>query len=426
MAIERSNPPKVWLVKDADPLPLGTKQRSMRTGLLAEELVKRGYAVTWFASRFEHARKQFVEGPKVRSLGDQLTACLLDGPGYSRNISLARVRHNRALATDFHNMAGGMPRPDLIVTAFPSPELCVAVCRFAKNSGVPFFVDARDPWPDSFAEYFPKPLRFCISPLVYAYRRSVRECFHSPQGVLAMSRNMLSWALSYAGRPRGVSDGVFYLGYKGQARSSCAKVPPVFSDKATLNLVFIGSFGKSYDVGSIIEAIRLLSPQERAKVRCRLVGKGQYLPRWQKQAAGLDSIIFEGWKDEAGLGDILASSHVGLIPIQGGVTKFWMGNKLFEYASFGVALINSVPNEAASLVEKYQFGVNVGCSDSEGIAHAIKDYLANPALLAAHKNNALDLFEQQFDARNIYSNYADHILKAIPTSQRAVDLQLAV
>jgi glycosyltransferase involved in cell wall biosynthesis len=237
---------------------------------------------------------------------------------------------------------------------------------------------------------------------------------------------MLTWALSYAGRPRGTQDAVFYLGYRNQDRSRQALVPEGFSERKPLNLLFVGTFGKSYDVKSIIEAIRLLPESQRGRVQCRLVGKGQYLSRWQKLAADLPSITFEGWKDERGLAEMLSVSHVGLIPIRGGVTQFWMGNKLFEYAAFGIALINSVPKEAAALVDQYKFGVNVASGDSQAIAKAISNYLEDPDLLSQHRINANKLFSEKFDAQKIYSDYVDHILKVLPASVGPEDFRVAV
>lgn len=421
-----SSVPTIWLIKDAEPLPLDNKQRLMRTGLLAEELHKRGYNVVWFASRFEHARKSFVEGPPERKLKDNFIIQLLDGPGYKRNISLARIGHQRALATDFLIKANTLPKPDLVVASYPSPELCLAACRYAKSNNIPVFVDARDPWPDSFAEYFPKGLRFLITPVVYGYRKLIRECFRIPDGVLSMSKNMLVWALSYAGRPKGANDSVFYLGYKAPVNVSIKSVPSKFSEAETLNLVFVGTFGKSYDVGSIIEAVKLLTPDEQRMIKCHLVGQGQYLSKWQQEAKNLPSIIFHGWKDGAGISEILADSHAGLIPIKGGVTQFWMGNKLFEYAAFGIALINSVPREVAELVDERQFGINVPSGDSTAIAKVIREYLGNPQLLSRHRQNALSLFKERFDGEKIYSDYAEHVLKLLKVNDRQEQISAAV
>jgi glycosyltransferase involved in cell wall biosynthesis len=223
-----------------------------------------------------------------------------------------------------------------------------------------------------------------------------------------------------------VKDGVFYLGYRLPHQVRTIEVPTTFTAEQPLELSFVGTFGKSYDIRAIFEALRVLSPDERSRIRCRLVGKGDYLEHWQRNSRDLPCVSFEGWKDEKGLVEVLASSHVGLIPIKGGVTQFWMGNKLFEYAAFGVALINSVPNEAAMLIEQNDFGINVNPGDSAGIAQALRAYLANPSLLVRHRENARAIFNQKFDAQRIYAEFADHVLKGIRSAQSEDVLSQAV
>jgi len=414
----------IWLIKDAEPLPVDPSQRKMRNGLLADELVSRGYNVVWFASRFEHARKIFAEGPDRQIVNNNLSIELLDGPGYKRNISLPRIRHQRSLALEFLKRANSMKRPQLMVAAYPAPELCLAACEFAKKNHIPIFVDARDPWPDSFWEYFPKPLRFAISPVVSYFDKILRKCFSNAVGIISISNYMLDWALSYAGRSKIDTDKVLYLGYKQAKATHFAEVPNEFTAKTPLKIVFVGTFGKSYDLGLVLDGMQILEKDFAGLVVCRLVGDGQYSDMWRSKAQDISGVIFEGWKDGAGIEKILADSHVGLIPIKGGVSRFWIGNKLFEYTSHHLALINTAPEEVSRIIESNEIGFNLTENNPEKFAEIIKEYILNPNLLRTHRENAKKLFNESFDAKKIYSDYADHITDQIQVNnnvdQRAV------
>ena len=51
---------KAWLIQIGEPLPIGAGVRKMRTALLAQEMVKRGHNVLWWASTFEHQTKRML------------------------------------------------------------------------------------------------------------------------------------------------------------------------------------------------------------------------------------------------------------------------------------------------------------------------------------------------------------------------------
>lgn len=411
--------PIIWLVKDAEPLPFDPKQRRLRTGMLAEELHRRGYNIVWFASRFEHARKIFIPGNPIRVMKDGMTIRLLEGPGYKRNISLSRILHQRAVANDFLQQARNLEKPDLILAACPSPELCHAACLFGKENGIPVYIDARDPWPDSFAEYFPKYLRWVISPVVGMYRSMLRAAFQSAAGVISISRNMLEWSLSYSGRAQGPNDAIFYLGYRTPIVDGFAAVPQKFSAEIPLRIAFVATFGKSYDIKTVLEALRIVNTKNPGHVECLFIGEGSTLDDLSVEERSIPGANFLGWKDGVTLRKILAGVHVGLIAIRGGVSKFWIGNKLFEYSAHRLAVINSAPEEVAAIIKNSDFGINISKENPADLALAIERYLIDPMLLSKHRVNSADIFFKEFAAEIIYPRYADHITRDISSRLEA-------
>ena len=47
----------IWLIQTGEKLPLQNKERKLRTTLLADCLIKRGHSVLWWASAFDHFKK---------------------------------------------------------------------------------------------------------------------------------------------------------------------------------------------------------------------------------------------------------------------------------------------------------------------------------------------------------------------------------
>lgn len=123
----------------------------MRAYLLARELSQRGHSVHWFTGRFDHTHKQQRESASSDfRINPDIEVHLLNGPGYRRNLSFARILHHRAVAAHFRSRAKQLPLPDCIVASHPSPELCRAGADVAGEHAIPLVVDVRDPWPESF------------------------------------------------------------------------------------------------------------------------------------------------------------------------------------------------------------------------------------------------------------------------------------
>ena len=113
-------PRTAWLVQSGEPLPLSPGVRRMRSAMLAEELIGRGYDVIWWTSAFDHFTKTWIT-QKGRDLCpfDGLEIKLLWGRGYDNNVSVARFRDHREVARAFRSQAARRPPPDVVVASLP-------------------------------------------------------------------------------------------------------------------------------------------------------------------------------------------------------------------------------------------------------------------------------------------------------------------
>lgn len=267
----------VWILKDAEPLPLKPGQRALRSGLLAQELGRHGHEVVWWTSTFSHHLKKFIFERDTRlELMPNVTLLALDVGRYQRNISFARLLHHRRLGRRFHELAPSEPSPDIIISALPNLDFPFQAARYASGRGVPLIVDVRDPWPDVFADKSPAPLRPLVRWLTLSERRRAAHSLKSAVALTAVSKGFLRWALGLAGRTQSRHDRVFYLGHSGFKAAGQESSPPSLATQLNGKLVFtfVGTFGHSYEVELIARAAQHFHTH-RPDVAFVLVGDGQ-------------------------------------------------------------------------------------------------------------------------------------------------------
>lgn len=407
--------PNVWLLKDGEPLPHEDKGQSLRTGNLAKALLGLGCTVTWFASTFDHGQKrQRSSKTEVIDVADHYQIVLLKGPGYQKNASLGRVFHQFETGRQFLRIAPKMERPDLIVSAYPTPELNFAASNFAMRRRVPYVVDVRDPWPDLF------PQKPHLIPLKAWYKKLLKRSLRRACGIVSMSDKMLDWALLHAGREKTEADAVFHLG----AQRSLSPEPRIQewrpSAEEPLVCVYYAMFGKLHRGDVILKAARILSEQKDKRIRFVFVGDGELRALWEQEVRDLDSVRFLGWmgKEDAALA--LRQAQVGIIAIGPEVADVWFGNKFFEYLEAGLALVNNTTSELQGLIQSKKLGLQFNGVSAEHLAQQLCFLADRPEMLAEMRRNGWQLFQSEFESGSVYGRYARHVLRLA-----GVDLQQA-
>lgn len=131
-----------------------------------------------------------------------------------------------------------------------------------------------------------------------------------------------------------------------------------------MKLVYIGNMGASYDLETVIEAVKRLEGMELV-----LAGDGPKRSRLERLAAGCGRIEFAGYLDEAALERLLAASEVGLIPMFE-ASRVAVPGKLADYAKAGLKVIYSLGGETAALVGGA--GVKYEAGDAESFCRAVE------------------------------------------------------
>lgn len=401
---------KVWVVRDAEPLPSdGGQRRLMRAGHLCEALAARGHDVTWFNSTFDHYdKRQRAPRSTVMELSERLNVRLLRAPGYPRNVSVRRILHNRAFARAFEDDANSAAeRPDVIAVDIPTTESAASAVRVAERFGVPSVLSIRDLWPDFFASFVPKPVRPFAAPLLAPMRRQAEQACQGADVLVGISQAYLDWALAKAGRARAPSDAVVPLGYRREMSATGSGADAALAamgvDPAKSIVAFVGTWGVTSDLETVARAAALL--HERHDIVFAIGGRPLARDGLAERLAAMPNVVLPGWLDATQSAHLLDRAAIGLTPYQGTAPQ-GLPNKLFAYMSHGVFQVTTLGGEAADLLARDGLGVAVPGHDPAAMAAAIVSAVDGGGL-AASRGPICAFFDMHFSHEHSIGRLAE-------------------
>jgi glycosyltransferase involved in cell wall biosynthesis len=331
-------------------------------------------------------------------------------PGYSRNVGLQRLSVYRFLRNRFKQLASAELRPDVIVAAIPSLEWAEAAAKYGRVHGVPVVIDVRDLWPDVYLNALPSPLRPAGRVLLGPYFRAARRACAAATVLAAISHSYLDWALRVARRPYRDGDFVAPLGFEPEELSSQSlkqqidRVENLGIDPKRPICLFAGSFERSYDLETVIDAARRLKSAGRDDVQFVLCGDGSRMAMLERRAAGVCNVFLPGRADAALLQGLRSVSVIGLCAYSRDAFQS-IPNKPFEYMCGRLAIVSSLTGEMAELIKRHQCGLTYRAGDAESLARAIGGLLNDPARLSAMRSNGYRAWSENYRSDAIYERF---------------------
>lgn len=404
----------IWLCNPFDNL-VEEGARPQRYALLAAEFARRGHAVTWWTSDFSHARKArraAADGtplPHAYANAQGVFMRLVATPPYARNVSLRRVRSHRAFARAWQRealaavAAKELARPDILVTSLPPLATHAAALALRDAFACRLVVDVQDAWPEAFAGLlpFPAPLRRLVQRLLFGpAREAARRAYLTADRITAVSGTYLATARDYgADAPMAA----FRLGIADVAKDAA----PVA--QGPVRLVYGGNMGASYDLATLVRAVRALDAEAPGSVRLDLAGTGPTEASLRRLAAGCGAIVFHGFLRRPEYEALLRQGEIGVVPMFAR-SCVAVPNKLADYAAAGLAALSCLPGETEELIAADNVGATYRAGDVPGLADAIRLMASDRDKLLAMRRNALALARKEFLAANIYPKLCDFIL----------------
>ena len=365
----------VWIVNPFDNLPT-EGNRPQRYWLMARAFVKAGHKVVLWSSDFSHATK--AKRKFVRECDDGFEVRLVPTRPYPKNICLKRIISHWHLAKDWLRLARTEKnRPDVLIASTPPLGLCNAARKYAHEVKAKFVADIMDAWPETFYRVAP---RWMLSPLRFV----ARKIYTKADAVSAVSKRYIELAKGYgAAVPMHCCNHGIEIREEGGVKRE---------EGRALNLVYIGAMGLSYDLETVIDAVKSL---ECATLDLAGSGPKEAALRWQ--AAGCERIRFHGYLGDVELRDLLLRSTIGIIPMFPD-SCVGIPYKLADYAACGLKIVESLGGEAGELVAKHKAGCHYNGGDVDSLREAI-------LAAASIKDSNPQAFAEHFDAARIMSEY---------------------
>jgi len=407
----------IWLVMSGEPLAL-YGERPHRVGVLSEMLLAKGHKVTWWTTTFDHQNKSYFYDKYTQiDVKKNLTMNFLHSDTeYKKNISFARISNHEQVAQCFVNTANSLDKPDLIFCAFPTIDLAYQATLYGNKNNVPVIVDVRDLWPDIFLDPLPKFLKSFGKLLLAKYFRQTKYIFNHCTAITAVSDKYLEWAIGYSNRGKNQDDRVFPLGYQKtldkdlDLNSSRLKFEQLGLIESKILVWFVGTFGQTYDLSTVINAAREL--KERDDIQFILTGDGEKMAEWSRLAKDLGNVIFTGWVDKLDLSYLSRVSTIGLMSYKKGAPQ-GLPNKVFEYLSAGLPILSSLQTETKELLKNEHVGLTYVADDIKGFIFNLKELIDNKSKLEEMGGKAISLFETKYSSGIIYENMINYFDKEI-------------
>lgn len=182
--------------------------------------------------------------------------------------------------------------------------------------------------------------------------------------------------------------------------------------------LYAGAHGMSNDLGTLVEAARLLQTEN---VRVVLVGDGKEKPALEASAAGLPNITFVSSVPKRRMADVLAAADAGIAILKAlpAYTTTYP-NKVFDYMAAGRPVILAIDGEIRKVVEAADCGVFVQPGDPQALAAAIRWLASDPDRARQMGISGRQYLEQHFSRARISARLVEVLESTLKSEEQNV------
>ncbi|MFK4998689.1 glycosyltransferase [Bacillus sp. N9] len=240
--------------------------------------------------------------------------------------------------------------------------------------------------------------RFNILP----YVKKANYIYSMADEVIAVSKTYVNRALKVNNKCRIGHD--IFLGVELSHFDKLVKENKLLSKpKDEIWVAYIGTLGHSYDLVSVIDALKLLKDRGVTNIKLVVMGEGPLRTRFEEHSNSQGVYAeFTGKLGYAEMVGILSSCDIAVNPIKAGSAGSVI-NKVGDYSSAGLPVLNTQESiEYRKLVEDNRIGINCINGSKEDLANKLLKLCDDPGLRRNMGINSRRLAEEKFDRGQIY------------------------
>lgn len=375
------------------------RQSNERFKYFASLLVDRGHQVEIVTSDFQHSSKRRkVYDESANKMGYHYT--MVHEPGYRSNVSLKRLYSHSIMGKKLQRYLESRKRPELIYCAVPSLSAAAAAAQYAERNKIRFIIDVVDVWPEAFKLVLRIPVISDV--LFYPIQKQADYIYSAADEIVGVSQTYADRVL--LANQKCQQAHVVFLGTKLETFDQLA-LEHAATDKPAdqIWLAYIGTLGHSYDLITVIDALKLLQRSGINNVKFIVMGDGPLRGKFEAYAKKQGVLAqFTGRLPYGQMAGILQSCDIAVNPIRRGAAQSII-YKHADYAAAGLPVLNTQESpEYRALVDKYTMGLNCANGNPQDLAINLRRLCVDSDLRRTMGTNSRRLAEERFDRGHTY------------------------
>lgn len=384
-----------------------SEKESSRYVTLANMIVASGMDLEVVTSTFYHATKSQRKYKKsfLESFPYKIT--LIRESGYKKNISIKRILSHRKFAKNVLRYIKTRKKPDVIYCVVPSLDVAYLVTKYANENNIKLIIDIQDLWPEAFKMALNVPI---LSDVVFSpFKNKANKIYASADQIVAVSQSYVERALSVNKKcKKGYS---VYLGIELPTFDKYAnKEKLVNKPDDEIWIAYVGTLGYSYDLISVMDAIKLLNDKGIKNIKFIVMGDGPLRIKFENYAKKLGvNVKFTGKLKYNEMVGILVACDIAVNPIVKNSAASII-NKHADYAAAGLPILNTQKSrEFRDLLIKYNAGLNCENNNASDMAEKLLVLIENEEIRKMMGKNSRRLAEEKFNRLQTYNKIVDLI-----------------
>lgn len=390
---------KVLIVTNFTRLPW--ENSNARFTYICDLIDKEKYDVELIASSFAHVEKkqrEKIKEEQVKDLDYKIT--LIDEPGYPKNVCIKRILSHKKFGENVRKyILNSEVKPDVIYCAVPSLGVSNECAKLAKEFGAKFIIDIQDLWPEAFKMVFKIPVVKDI--LFLPLELKANKVYSSADGIVAVSDTYVERAAKVNEKYK--QKAAVFLGTDLESFDEAKAKNEVKYDDDLIRIAYIGMLGSSYDINTVIDAIKILNDKGINNLLFVVMGDGPRLEEFKKYAEDKKvKCEFTGRLPYDEMVGKLCSCDIAVNPIVKDAAQSII-NKVGDYAAAGLPVLNTQESmEYRNLIDDYKAGLNVLNNNAQDLSSKIEKLYNDKNLIKELGANNRKLAEDKFDRKKTY------------------------